>query len=175
MDVSGADISGVLNGSRFSRKSVEDSDSEAEDALQQHQASVGVDDMDITLSPVQVADAATASSGRRSDLKRKSTSNHGHNNTNNNDLLADYEREKERRRIESGLTAASFERLEVLRIELENKEKMLRLETEAKQAEAQIKLAEAQKAQAEVTFALLQELQKWREERDQFMGTKEKK
>ncbi len=68
----------------------------------------------------------------------------------------EFEKEKERRRL------AHLERLEMLKLEYIMKQNLLKLEAEAKQAEAQIKLADAHKAQAEVTQALLRELQRLR-------------
>ncbi len=68
----------------------------------------------------------------------------------------EFEKEKERRRL------VHLERLEMLKVEYVMKQNLLKLEAEAKQAEAQIKLADAHKAQAEVTQALLRELQRLR-------------
>jgi hypothetical protein len=88
-----------------------------------------------------------------------SNNNNNHNNRYRLELL-EFEKEKERKRI------AHQERLETMKLEYEMKQNLLKLEAEVKAAEAQIKLADAHKAQAEVTAALLEELQRMRDEKE---------
>jgi hypothetical protein len=105
------------------------------------------------------------SGGKKTNPLTSSSSNSNNNNNRYRLELLEFEKEKERKRI------AHQERLETMKLEYEMKQNLLKLEAEVKAAEAQIKLADAHKAQAEVTAALLQELQRMRAERDE----KEKK
>jgi hypothetical protein len=72
----------------------------------------------------------------------------------------EFEKEKERKRM------AHEQDMEKLRLEAENKQQVLRLELELKRAEIEAKQAEAMKAQSQLTYELLMEMKKLRQQVD---------